>query len=71
MISGADIGAVRPLRDFQSDGFTPEDPHLAQPRFGCRLRANFQHLARRSLCHIKRSLHLILRSAVPSQRRQL
>src|SRR5262249_51995177 len=24
MISGADIGAVRPLRDFQSDGFTPE-----------------------------------------------
>jgi len=24
MISGANIGAVRPLRDFQSDGFAPE-----------------------------------------------
>src|SRR6516225_8392616 len=32
MISGVDIGAVRPLRDFQSDGFAPEVFRLRAPR---------------------------------------
>src|SRR5215831_4006573 len=39
--------------------------HLAGPGFGRRLLANLQHLARRSLLHIKCSLHSILQSVIP------
>src|SRR5262249_8840481 len=41
--------------------------HLAGPGFGRRLLANLQHLARRSLLHIKCSLHLILQSEAMSK----
>jgi hypothetical protein len=74
-ISGADIGDVRPLRDFQSDGFTPEVLRCTRtslgPGFRRRLLADLQHLARRSLLYIERSLHLFLQSAVPLQETSL
>jgi hypothetical protein len=57
MINGADIGAVRPLRDFAGAGFKR------------RLLANLQHLARRSVLHIKCSLHFILRIAMKKGRK--
>ena len=41
--------------------------HLAGAGFKRRLLADLQHLARRSLLHIKCSLHLFLQSAVPLQ----
>ena len=39
--------------------------HLAGPGFGRRLLTNLQDLARRSLLHIKRGLHLTLQSDFP------
>ena len=41
--------------------------HLPGPGFRRRLLADLQHLARRSLLYLKRSLHLFLQSAVPLQ----